>query len=154
MASSCARLFVGKYRLLHPVYRVFNSTCTASPASIIVANNSHQRILTLTPAKLFVACRSYSKGKEKGEKSIYKIKLNLKIDIQSFIIFCLYGCDLEKKTAVVIDEREVAELINITQLKEDLQKSLDKLKADYVKNLTIRSAAGFLYTLDYLLIFP
>jgi hypothetical protein len=43
---------------------------------------------------------------------------------------------------VVVDENEISELINVSKLKEDLQKSLDNLKADYVKNLTIRSGAG------------
>ena len=43
----------------------------------------------------------------------------------------------------MVDENEISELINVSKLKEDLQRSLDNLKADYVKNLTIRSGAGW-----------
>nr|CAG4642049.1 EOG090X0DUK [Eurycercus lamellatus] len=66
--------------------------------------------------------RSYSKGKERGEKS-------------------------KKKSAAIVNEAEIAELVNVERLKEDLQKSLEQLKADYVKNLTIRSATGSIESL-------
>ncbi len=43
-----------------------------------------------------------------------------------------------------MNENEIAQLINVEHLKNDLQKALDQLKNDYVKNVTIRSAAGTL----------
>lgn len=34
------------------------------------------------------------------------------------------------------------ELVNVSNLKQDLQGALESLKSDYVKHLSIRSAAG------------
>lgn len=42
----------------------------------------------------------------------------------------------------MINENEIAEVVNVVRMKDDLQKLLDTLKADYVKNLTIHSTAG------------
>nr|CAG4635073.1 EOG090X0DUK [Alona affinis] len=99
-----------------------NQTKATLPSPSIVR---YQRLTFAAPAaalhQQFITCRFYSKGKEKGDK--------------------------KKKAAIVVDEREIAELIDVTQLKTDLQMSLDQLKADYVKNLTIRSASGSIESL-------
>lgn len=73
-----------------------------------------------------------------GEKKVcYKL---------TFTIFCLIGCVLVEKNKgpVPINENEMAELVNVPSLKQDLQKGLDQLKNDYVKHLSLRSAAGSL----------
>ena len=49
---------------------------------------------------------------------------------------------IEKKGSTPVNENEIAELVNVNRLKEDLQKAIDQLKSDYVKNVTLRSAAG------------
>lgn len=49
---------------------------------------------------------------------------------------------LEKKGPVPVNESEIGELINVLRLKDDLQKGLDQLKSDYMKNLSLRSASG------------
>lgn len=45
----------------------------------------------------------------------------------------------EKKNVVQINEDEIKELVNFDKLKHELERSLDQLKADYVKNLSLRS---------------
>lgn len=55
------------------------------------------------------------------------------------INFCIV---VEKKGPVLISETEMAELINVNRLKDEFQKGIDNLKADFVKNLTIRSPFG------------
>nr|CAG4636522.1 EOG090X0DUK [Eubosmina coregoni]SVE70067.1 EOG090X0DUK [Eubosmina coregoni] len=68
------------------------------------------------------AKRAYSKSKERGEK--------------------------KKKGSTPVNENEIAELVNVNRLKEDLQKAIDQLKSDYVKNVTLRSAAGSIESLQ------
>ncbi|XP_046657654.1 ribosome-recycling factor, mitochondrial-like isoform X2 [Daphnia pulicaria] len=46
------------------------------------------------------------------------------------------------KGSVIINEDEIAELVKVSSLKQDLQKGLDQLKSDYVKHLSLRSASG------------
>ena len=41
-----------------------------------------------------------------------------------------------------INEHEIEELVNVQQLKNDLQKGIDHLKSDYIKHLSIRSTSG------------
>nr|CAG4642809.1 EOG090X0DUK [Evadne anonyx] len=48
----------------------------------------------------------------------------------------------EKKAAVQINEDEIQELVNFDRFKSELERSLDQLKADYVKNLSLRSNLG------------
>ena len=48
-----------------------------------------------------------------------------------------------EKTLVHINEAEISEVIDLSALKEDLTKALDQLKESYVKNLSLRSSAGF-----------
>nr|CAG4638742.1 EOG090X0DUK [Cyclestheria hislopi] len=62
--------------------------------------------------------RYYSKGKEKTKG------------------------DKKKKAHVEVHENEIAELTNIDSLKQDLERALEHLRQDYVKNLSIRSSAG------------
>nr|CAG4646580.1 EOG090X0DUK [Macrothrix elegans] len=54
---------------------------------------------------------------------------------------------LEKKGPVPINENEIAELVNVNKLKDELQKSLEQLKSDFVKNLTLRTNANSIETL-------
>nr|SVE84516.1 EOG090X0DUK [Daphnia pulex] len=55
------------------------------------------------------------------------------------------------KGSVIINEDEIAELVKVSSLKQDLQKGLDQLKSDYVKHLSLRSASGSIENLkiDY-----
>jgi ribosome recycling factor len=57
----------------------------------------------------------------------------------SFPSWCIIS---EKKGSVIINEDEIAELVKVSSLKQDLQKGLDQLKSDYVKHLSLRSASG------------
>merc|ERR1712071_254871 len=68
--------------------------------------------LVCTPA---VSVRFYSKAKDRSK------------------------ADKKKKVAVQINQDEIQELVNFDRLKHELEKSLDQLKADYVKNLSLRS---------------
>jgi len=80
----------------------------------------------------------------KGKKEEIKVSLLFyQYNDTVLILFELFYFSPEKKPVVVVDENEISELINVSKLKEDLQRSLDNLKADYVKNLTIRSGAGW-----------
>ncbi|KZS05975.1 ribosome-recycling factor, mitochondrial isoform X2 [Daphnia magna] len=70
----------------------------------------------------FKSERFYSKGKEKGDK--------------------------KKKGPVPVNETEIGELVNVSRLKEDLQKGFDQLKSDYMKHLSLRSASGSIENLQ------
>ncbi|EFX77370.1 hypothetical protein DAPPUDRAFT_305846 [Daphnia pulex] len=61
------------------------------------------------------------------------------------------GGEKKKKGSVFINEDEIAELVKVSSLKQDLQKGLDQLKSDYVKHLSLRSASGSIENLkiDY-----
>nr|CAG4649693.1 EOG090X0DUK [Scapholeberis mucronata]SVE93887.1 EOG090X0DUK [Scapholeberis mucronata] len=95
--------------IVSPV-RYYNSSLVVFPVIRLTSNNLALRLE-----------RSYSKGKEKGEK--------------------------KKKGLVNINESEIAELVNVLSLKQDLKNAVDSLKSDYVKHLSLRSAAGSIETL-------
>ncbi|XP_032795997.2 ribosome-recycling factor, mitochondrial isoform X1 [Daphnia magna] len=54
----------------------------------------------------------------------------------------------EKKGPVPVNETEIGELVNVSRLKEDLQKGFDQLKSDYMKHLSLRSASGSIENLQ------
>lgn len=46
------------------------------------------------------------------------------------------------KTKVQINESQLAEIVNVESVKNQMQKGIETLKTDFVKSLSIRSAAG------------
>lgn len=81
------------------------------------------------------------KAKKKGRTRV-RIYPRQYTRFQCNVIYILFIGTEKPKGPVPINETEMAELINVQHLKEELQKGLDHLKADYVKNLSIRSTAG------------
>ncbi|XP_046391366.1 ribosome-recycling factor, mitochondrial [Ischnura elegans] len=82
--------------------------------------NNGDRFVTTGPWKIFF--RSYAKGKDrkKSEKG---------------------------KKDVPVNEAALSELINLEGLKNQMQKSVDTMKDEYVKNLSLRSTTGSFETL-------
>nr|SVE80973.1 EOG090X0DUK [Daphnia magna] len=85
----------------------------------------------------------------KGKKKATKVK---NIYIHTFIAsnaLSYFGFQLlEKKGPVPVNETEIGELVNVSRLKEDLQKGFDQLKSDYMKHLSLRSASGSIENLQ------
>merc|ERR1712071_64112 len=50
--------------------------------------------------------------------------------------------DKKKKIAVLINRDEIQELVDFAKFESELENALDQLKADYVKNLSLRSNLG------------
>jgi ribosome recycling factor len=51
-------------------------------------------------------------------------------------MFCL------GKRKVEINDEELAEVIKVDTMKTQMQKAVDRMKEDYVKNLSLRSTTG------------
>jgi len=120
MAAICTRI-VGK--CFHNGYRNLISSPTlasnirsvflsAKTIEFVTGLSRNDPLLICTPA---VTVRLYSKAKDKSKG------------------------DKKKKNVVQINEDEIKELVNFDKLKHELERSLDQLKADYVKNLSLRS---------------
>merc|ERR1712071_585435 len=120
MAAICTRV-VGK--CFHNGYRNLISVQTfASNFSCVFSSSKTNNFATgLSQKDPFLVCtpavsvRFYSKAKDRSK------------------------ADKKKKVAVQINQDEIQELVNFDRLKHELEKSLDQLKADYVKNLSLRS---------------
>lgn len=48
------------------------------------------------------------------------------------------------KGKVVIDENQLAEVVNIESMKTQMIKPLEQMKTDFIKHLSLRSTAGTL----------
>ena len=48
-----------------------------------------------------------------------------------------------------INRDEIQELVDFAKFESELENALDQLKADYVKNLSLRSNLGIQFTLQY-----
>ena len=49
----------------------------------------------------------------------------------------------EKKGPVPVNEQEISEVLDVDDLKNDLNNAFEHMKAEYVKNLSLRSTSGF-----------
>ena len=70
-----------------------------------------------------IATRNYAKGKDKGKEK---------------------G---KKSAKVEINEEQLSEVVNLTQLRTQMDKSLTTMKDEFVKNLSLRSTTGAIETL-------
>lgn len=91
---------------------------------VIVRQSLIQGIARNQPqVPLFQSTRSYAKGKDKGK-------------------------DKSKKPAKIeINEEQLGAVVNIEKLKSQLDKSLNTMKDEFVKNLSLRSTTGAIETL-------
>lgn len=48
----------------------------------------------------------------------------------------------DKQTKVHVTEAEMSELVNVTKMHDDFSQLVEDLKQDYIKNLSLRTAAG------------
>lgn len=48
----------------------------------------------------------------------------------------------DKQTKVHVTEAEMSELVNVTKMHNDFSQLVEDLKQDYIKNLSLRTAAG------------
>jgi len=55
--------------------------------------------------------------------------------------------DKGQKRKVEVNEELLAEVINVSALRDQMQSTIDKLKEDYTKNLSLRSASGSIESL-------
>ncbi|XP_067012912.1 ribosome-recycling factor, mitochondrial [Anabrus simplex] len=72
----------------------------------------------------FVGTRYYSKAKDKKKS------------------------DKGKKKAVIINEERLSEVISVDSLKNQMQKAVDNMKDDFMKNLSLRSTVGSIETVS------
>lgn len=77
--------------------------------------------------------------KEKTKRKKKVSPMFIRIYIYNFN--CFLG-----KSKVVINENQLSEVVNIETMKSQLQKSLDQLKEDFIKHVSLRSTTG---TVDY-----
>ncbi|RZC31954.1 RRF domain containing protein [Asbolus verrucosus] len=71
--------------------------------------------------QLLISTRNYAKSKDKGKDKEYLGK--------------------PSKAKVTVNENQLAEVINVESLKNQMQKAIDSLKDDFVKHLSVRSSA-------------
>ncbi|KAJ8919976.1 hypothetical protein NQ315_006506 [Exocentrus adspersus] len=51
------------------------------------------------------------------------------------------------KSKIIINESEISQAVDVDALKSQMQKAIEQLKEDFVKNLSLRSAAGSIETI-------
>lgn len=51
----------------------------------------------------------------------------------------------DKQTKVHVTEAEMSELLNVTKMHNQFSQLVEDLKQDYIKNLSLRTAAGVYY---------
>ncbi|XP_059477427.1 ribosome-recycling factor, mitochondrial [Neocloeon triangulifer] len=95
------------------------------PPSLILrsgkfANSPSQILFKPKPTFSVLLTRSYAKGKSKGAD----------------------GKNKKKQAASAINENDFAELVAVDAMKTQMQRALDILKDEYVKNLSLRSTTG------------
>ncbi|KAK3862698.1 hypothetical protein Pcinc_031456 [Petrolisthes cinctipes] len=103
------------------------SKCYVTVSSSVTSQNFASRdVLFLTPCS-FLQCqnRYYAKGKDKKGKN--------------------------KQTKVHVTEAEMSELVNVTKMNDQFSQLVEDLKQDYIKNLSLRTAAGSLEALPVVL---
>lgn len=86
-----------------------------------LTHKTPQVFLSVSPQSYFlgvIISRYYAKGKDKKKS------------------------DKGHKKKVEVDEEMLAEVIKVDTMKTQMEKSIQQLKDDYVKNLSLRSAAG------------
>lgn len=113
-------LQINKARFLYNTTRAFVSLVENKQLRSL-QNNA--RMLRIQPALYQQQIRNYAKSKDKKRE--------------------------KKGTApkVHISEEQLTEIINLSALRVQMEKSLDTMKEDYIKNLSLRSATGAMETL-------
>lgn len=84
-------------------------------------------------------------------KEEHNVKLPIGTTVQQQLRFYAKGKDKKKEkkgpAKVHINEEQLAEIFNVNAFKAQMEKSLNSMKEDYIKNLSLRSATGAIETL-------
>lgn len=51
-------------------------------------------------------------------------------------------CFILGKAKVVVNENQLAEVVNVESIKNQMQKAVDQLKDDFIKHVSLRSTTG------------
>lgn len=63
--------------------------------------------------------------------------------MNQFPLFTIAG-----KQKVHLSDREMEEVVNVEQMRNQYAQTLENLKQEYIKNLSLRTAVGMLYCLE------
>ncbi|XP_069672674.1 ribosome-recycling factor, mitochondrial isoform X2 [Periplaneta americana] len=118
---------VSSYSLCH---QCNHSVCCSLTNNLIFASNSSASLRTKhnVPWNLcFSLIRGYAKGKDRGREKKKTDKGKKKIDVS---------------------DEQLAEVIKVDSLRTQMQKAIDRMKEEYVRNLSLRSTTGSIETLS------
>lgn len=116
---SCHRLYLGKYAST----KILDITKYSYKRNFATLFCYQRKALVPPVTCLCDISRSYAKGKDKKKT------------------------DSKGKKKVAINDDELSEIVQTDTMKNQMQKALDVLRDEYIKNVSLRSSAGMIHTI-------